>query len=756
MKQHYEEKLVLLQEKIQATVKERDSVLASYGKGNNEPTEKVKKIKEDYEKRLADMQREMKSLQTAKREHSKLLKNQSLNENQIRTLSNEISEMKRTKVKLMNKMKEESQRHKEAETKRNREIAVLKKQSRIDANRIKKMEAEKRANSIVLKRKHEEVAALRTAVNRKPWMKTNGRPKDRKQSKQKWVSLEKNIAESTINKQSISALEKEMVRKIESRAEVQEELNQKKALLLDPLYATSRVIREEVENLQANLDHIQTSIRDLQNEILQVEENKVTFESGDVLNTIVDPSETSYILEKLYNMALHQSCLAAQNDSAVRELQAENEQLKKESEVQEQLLRHLLENREKSHGRLSPNGNSSSTTSSRSTSPIDNGSIHNMLRRENGKQRKKMMAPQDLLFQNESTGPVSLSTSYHSSHSHSAATSPEHHPAPGSNFAPPPLTRSFTTIKEKGLDASPPGSPPVYRRQTSREENVFSRLTSQLASSIPMSTSRKPGKITNYNFPKRGRARLQCTNIVEGHSKAVLALHATDDYLFTASKDRTVVVWDLRGMRESQVFGNFPNSVVAVKYDPQNNLLFSVSSCYIKVWDIRSSKAIRTLNSQGNSTSWSSQSTNFESTNLTINAIALSENSLYTAVCDRVRVWDLRKFSVVGKLLGGHQAAIMCLAVSPTDTGEDVVVTGSKDHYIKIFNVGAEPGLVVTPATLEPPHYDGIQCLALRGETLFSGSRDYVIKKWNLDSHELVTSVNAAHRDWVTDLCCSQ
>uniref|UniRef100_A0A0K8T836 Uncharacterized protein n=1 Tax=Lygus hesperus TaxID=30085 RepID=A0A0K8T836_LYGHE len=268
-----------------------------------------------------------------------------------------------------------------------------------------------------------------------------------------------------------------------------------------------------------------------------------------------------------------------------------------------------------------------------------------------------------------------------------------------------------------------------------------------------MSTSRKPGKITNYNFPKRGRARLQCTNIVEGHSKAVLALHATDDYLFTASKDRTVVVWDLRGMRESQVFGNFPNSVVAVKYDPQNNLLFSVSSCYIKVWDIRSSKAIRTLNSQGNSTSWSSQSTNFESTNLTINAIALSENSLYTAVCDRVRVWDLRKFSVVGKLLGGHQAAIMCLAVSPTDTGEDVVVTGSKDHYIKIFNVGAEPGLVVTPATLEPPHYDGIQCLALRGETLFSGSRDYVIKKWNLDSHELVTSVNAAHRDWVTDLC---
>ncbi|KAG8313063.1 Kinesin-like protein kif21b [Homalodisca vitripennis] len=33
-------------------------------------------------------------------------------------------------------------------------------------------------------------------------------------------------------------------------------------------------------------------------------------------------------------------------------------------------------------------------------------------------------------------------------------------------------------IREQGLDVSPPQSPPAYRRMTSREENVFSRLTS--------------------------------------------------------------------------------------------------------------------------------------------------------------------------------------------------------------------------------------------------------------------------------------
>ena len=40
----------------------------------------------------------------------------------------------------------------------------------------------------------------------------------------------------------------------------------------------------------------------------------------------------------------------------------------------------------------------------------------------------------------------------------------------------------------------------------------------------------------------------------------------------------------------------------------------------------------------------------------------------------------------MGKLSGGHQAAVMVIAVDDTDTadGNICVVTGSKDHYIKV------------------------------------------------------------------------
>ena len=44
----------------------------------------------------------------------------------------------------------------------------------------------------------------------------------------------------------------------------------------------------------------------------------------------------------------------------------------------------------------------------------------------------------------------------------------------------------------------------------------------------------------------------------------------------------------------------------------------------------------------------------------------------------------------MGKLSGGHQAAVMVLAVDDTDTadGNICVVTGSKDHYIKVSTKG--------------------------------------------------------------------
>lgn len=58
--------------------------------------------------------------------------------------------------------------------------------------------------------------------------------------------------------------------------------------------------------------------------------------------------------------------------------------------------------------------------------------------------------------------------------------------------------------------------------------------------------------------------------------------------------DRTCKVWNLVTGQEIMSLGGHPNNVVSVRYS--SSMVFTVSTSYIKVWDIRdSAKCIRTL-----------------------------------------------------------------------------------------------------------------------------------------------------------------
>lgn len=58
----------------------------------------------------------MRRLETAQKQHTKLLREQNQQSSQLRSLKAEVEEMKRTKVTLMKKMKEEAQKHKVCST----------------------------------------------------------------------------------------------------------------------------------------------------------------------------------------------------------------------------------------------------------------------------------------------------------------------------------------------------------------------------------------------------------------------------------------------------------------------------------------------------------------------------------------------------------------------------------------------------------------------------------------------------------------
>ena len=82
---------------------------------------------------------------------------QAQNEQQLRVMTNDLSEMKKTKVRLMKQMKDEMSKNKQQEARRNKEIAQLRRESRQRELAIRNLQSEKRQREAVLRRKQEEV-----------------------------------------------------------------------------------------------------------------------------------------------------------------------------------------------------------------------------------------------------------------------------------------------------------------------------------------------------------------------------------------------------------------------------------------------------------------------------------------------------------------------------------------------------------------------------------------------------------------------
>lgn len=202
---------------------------------------------------------------------------------------------------------------------------------------------------------------------------------------------------------------------------------------------------------------------------------------------------------------------------------------------------------------------------------------------------------------------------------------------------------------------------------------------------------------------------LICTHIVEGHTNSVLSMKVSGGTLFTAaagmllkaiylksyfkyyrSPDRTVKIWDLRVGATTHCLATHPGPVVSVEYDRVSKILYSASGALIRAWDLRESnvKPIKTLCSSGTTLSGTASLSALLPGESPITALTIGpSNNLYSAASDKVRFWDLRMFSCLGKLSGGHSAAVMCLKAWEGPNNTDLVATGSKDHYVKVSSL---------------------------------------------------------------------
>ncbi|KAK7915957.1 hypothetical protein WMY93_011718 [Mugilogobius chulae] len=852
LKLQYEEKLILLQNKIRDTQLERDRVLHNLMSMENYTEEKANRVKQEYEKRLKEMNRDLQKLQAAQKEHARLLKNQSRYERELKKLQGELADMKKAKVALMRQMKEEQQRRKMVDAKRNREIAQLKKEQRRQEYQIRALESQKRQQELVLRRKTQEVSALRRlakplsdrAAGRVSQRWTHGSPdsgaelsastptsepdpgrasvsglvrhwnnknnmyggylaesegsmdgtrvigpahrtgSSSKSARQKWQTLERRIRDIVMQRMTIANVEADMDRLIKKREELmgqQEALSHKRQVLMAEGEGP-----EAEDVLNANIDYINDSLSDCQATIVQIEETKDELDSVDTSVVISSCSlaEARHLLDHFLKASIEKSLQVAQRESQVRLLEGQLRQTDVIGSSQNHMILDAL--REKAecipelqaliHNVTQENGYVSTDEEPSEFSQASDCSVSQM--KESNSQddfKMKVMQSEPRLsaqikavsaeylgplvdgsstgggsskaqyitkslasltdIQEDGLGCMSFSLSLREPLQRERASRTISLPIRGHTF--PRQSRGYDTsplTRRKSYDRSyrptegytPPSSPPL---RTRNDRNVFSRLTSNQAQGSALDKSDDSdsslsevlrGVISPLGGVKGTRtAPLQCVSVAEGHSKPVLCVDATDQLLFTGSKDRTCKMWDL----------NTGQEVVTLKGHPT-----TLSSGQVVSGDACAGTTTRTIT--------------FAQGECQINQISLNPSGsvLYAAAGNTVRIWDLNRMVAMGKLTG-HIGSVMCLTVGQSLLGKDQVITGSKDHYVKVFDVAEGTLGNVGPAhNFEPPHYDGIECLSVQGNVLFSGSRDNGIKKWDLEQQELIQQIPNAHK----------
>uniref|UniRef100_A0A8C1VXK1 Kinesin family member 21A n=1 Tax=Cyprinus carpio TaxID=7962 RepID=A0A8C1VXK1_CYPCA len=720
LKQQYEQKLMMLQCKIKDTQLERDRVLHNMGSVESCSEDKTKRIKAEYEKKLGVMNKELQKLQAAQKEHARLLKNQSQYEKQLKKLQLDLAEMKKTKVRLMKQMKEQQEKSRMAESRRNREIATLKKDQRKQEHQLKLLEAQKRQQELILRRKTEEVSALRRQVRpisgkvtRKGNLPETSQDLSHRASRTysasgaptgarlyhrrtvgvystrvargKWQCLERRVSDIIMQRMTISNMETDMNRLLKQREELtrrRDKISRKRERLLaeEPeVEKDVQSLNEELESLLANIDYINDSISDCQANIMQMEEAKEEGDAVDISAVISSCTlaEARFLLDHFMSMSINKGLQAAQKESQIKVLEGRLKQTEINSATQNQLLFHMLKEKAEFNPELDAllgnalqeldnipleNGDDSSSDESTPSPAVEGNTLASDLMKLCGetksrtKARRRTTTQMELLYVNNcDSGPDTPTRDF---------SVPLHPMAETSELAGD-LESAGNTVRDRDYMLPPAG--------------LSSRMgTIGVINPVPVSKSSRSSS-------------LQCVHIAEGHSKAVLCVDSTDDLLFTGSKDRTCKVWNLVTGQEIMSLGGHPNNVVSVRYS--SSLVFTVSTSYIKVWDIRdSAKCIRTLTSSGlvNPGDTCAASTNRTVTipagENQVNQIFLNPSGtvLYAAAGNSVRVWDLRRFVCTGKLMG-HLGPVMCLTVDQTGNGQDLVITGSKDHYIKVL-----------------------------------------------------------------------
>ncbi|VDO30493.1 unnamed protein product [Onchocerca flexuosa] len=287
-----EKKLEELSLRINEMEIERDRVLAEIASKHSQKVvdaEQVRRIREDYEKKLTAMRDEFRKLQSVEREHRRMQAKQVAEQQQLLRLRNELNELKKTKVQLMQRIKEEARRAKAIELANMKKLAGLEKESRKKDNLIQKLQNKDRQREDFLKRSTDERSTYdrknerngtQRSVRSAPLRHGRGTVPLTKlevnKAKTKWMAIEKNIRRRISQRQAITKMEDELEKIVAEKRILAEEIQRLEQQFIKANDLAERdLIGEHIDGCYAKMRYVQEQFTELRNTIAGIDNENI-------------------------------------------------------------------------------------------------------------------------------------------------------------------------------------------------------------------------------------------------------------------------------------------------------------------------------------------------------------------------------------------------------------------------------------------------------------------------------------------------
>ncbi|XP_022740221.1 kinesin-like protein KIN-4A [Durio zibethinus] len=375
LKQHFQKKIMELEEEKRIVQQERDRLLAAVENRAASSDVQMQKMQETNVQKLKALEAQISDLKKKQENQVELLKQKQRSDEAAKRLQGEIQYIKAQKVQLQHKIKQEAEQFRQWKASREKELLQLRKEGRRNEYERHKLEALNQRQKMVLQRKTEEAAMATKRLKelleaRKSSVRDNSvnhnghtpNGQSNEKSVQKWLDHEievmvnvrevRFVYEKQI--QVLTALTEELtllkqVDQLSSNGDIPHKVNNGHSRLLS-MSPNARM--ERIASLENMLSMSSNALTAMASQLLEAEERERGLVGRGRWNQVRSINEAKNVLQYLFNATAESRCELREKDLEIKDLkqqlkdltallwqsEAQKKELVKEQKMREQAV----------------------------------------------------------------------------------------------------------------------------------------------------------------------------------------------------------------------------------------------------------------------------------------------------------------------------------------------------------------------------------------------------------------------------------